>query len=202
MHVVGRVAPLGHTRTTASQTVSQALGRAPGRVILNIGGTLFLTTWSSLKKIPGTLLSQLSEDHDSYDPENGEYYFDRNPDLFNFILDAYRVGRIHIPHQFCGSYIIEELDFWGIHEDFLARCCWRCLQTLKYEEKNLDTVACLLEENPAQKKYDMKCVQQSKWKQLQCRVFWFLEDPTSSLGAQVCFMFALSNTCKNKTAIF
>ncbi len=63
-----------------------------GKVTLEVGGTLFTTTKDSLENIPGTRLSVLDEKDESYDPISGHYFFDRNPELFNWVLDSYRCG--------------------------------------------------------------------------------------------------------------
>ncbi len=46
----------------------------------------------SLQKLPGTVLYYLDEDDEAYDPDNNEYYFDRNPVIFSALLDYYRTG--------------------------------------------------------------------------------------------------------------
>ena len=60
------------------------------KITLEIGGTLFTTTKRSLSRFSGSRLSQLDENDESFDPSTGHYFFDRNPELFNWILDAYR----------------------------------------------------------------------------------------------------------------
>ncbi len=60
------------------------------KVTLEVGGKLFKTTQQSLSNIPGTRLSELVEKDSCYDAITGHYFFDHNPELFNWILDAYR----------------------------------------------------------------------------------------------------------------
>ena len=60
------------------------------KITLEIGGTLFTTTKRSLSRFSGSRLSQLDENDESFDPSTGHYFFDRNPELLNWILDAYR----------------------------------------------------------------------------------------------------------------
>ena len=61
-----------------------------GKITIEVGGTLFRTTKKTLSRIKKSRLSNLDENDESYDPITGYYFFDRNPQLFNWILDAYR----------------------------------------------------------------------------------------------------------------
>ncbi len=113
-------------------------------VHFNVGGKHFEILHATLDQIPNTKLSTLKESNNSYDRKRKQYYFDRNPYLFPFILDAYRAGRIHFPHSTCWKHIEEELAYWGLGEEYIAECCWRhfkCMEqtstTLGQIEKNL-----------------------------------------------------------------
>ena len=60
------------------------------RIILNVGGFRFETYRTTLKKIPATRLSRLTEALANYDPVLNEYFFDRHPGVFAQILNYYR----------------------------------------------------------------------------------------------------------------
>lgn len=78
------------------------------RVKLNIGGHYFETWFSTLERIPGTrlaLLATLKEADESYDAENGEYFFDRHPGAFMAILTYYRTEELHADQNICGNII-------------------------------------------------------------------------------------------------
>lgn len=62
------------------------------RVVLNIGGIRFETYKTTLRKIPATRLSRLTESLANYDPVLNEYFFDRHPGVFAQILNYYRTG--------------------------------------------------------------------------------------------------------------
>uniref|UniRef100_A0A2H1WCY9 SFRICE_021007 n=1 Tax=Spodoptera frugiperda TaxID=7108 RepID=A0A2H1WCY9_SPOFR len=47
---------------------------------------------ATLKKIPATRLSRLTEALANYDPVLNEYFFDRHPGVFAQILNYYRFG--------------------------------------------------------------------------------------------------------------
>lgn len=51
-------------------------------VVLNVGGIRHETYKATLKKIPATRLSRLTEALANYDPILNEYFFDRHPGVF------------------------------------------------------------------------------------------------------------------------
>ena len=59
-------------------------------ITLNVGGIRFETYKTTLKKIPATRLSRLTEALANYDPILNEYFFDRHPGVFAQILNYYR----------------------------------------------------------------------------------------------------------------
>jgi hypothetical protein len=70
------------------------------RVILNVGGIRHETYKATLKKIPATRLSRLTEALANYDPVLNEYFFDRHPIVFAQILNYYRTGMFKIQFLF------------------------------------------------------------------------------------------------------
>jgi BTB/POZ domain len=63
---------------------------AENRVVLNVGGIRHETYKATLKKIPATRLSRLTEALANYDPILNEYFFDRHPGVFGQVLNYYR----------------------------------------------------------------------------------------------------------------
>ncbi|XP_061179183.1 potassium voltage-gated channel subfamily C member 3-like [Saccostrea echinata] len=114
-------------------------------VLLNIGGSIFQTTFETLEKIPGTKLSCLKRDI-SVKTSRASFYFDRNPDVFNSILDLYRTGELHFPSNICGATIRNELEFWEIDKSYLSECCLKAL----YKHEN---DMCILQEIKNLEKY-------------------------------------------------
>jgi len=86
------------------------------RVVLNVGGSKFEVTRKTLVKYPNTKLGKLFSKeniHLQKTDKNGEFFFDRNPRIFEVILDFYRTGDLcynDIPH----TKVQEELKFWEI----------------------------------------------------------------------------------------
>ncbi|XP_076362129.1 potassium voltage-gated channel protein Shaw-like isoform X1 [Tachypleus tridentatus] len=97
---------------------------AENRVVLNVGGIRHETYKATLKKIPATRLSRLTEALANYDTVLNEYFFDRHPGVFGQILNYYRTGKLHYPTDVCGPLFEEELEFWGLDSNQVEPCCW------------------------------------------------------------------------------
>ena len=95
------------------------------RIKFNVGGKTFECFTGTLKRFPGSKLSELDGDSNAFDAENGEYFFDRNPVMFEAILEACRTGELHMPRETCHSMLNRELEFWRISPSYLSPCCWK-----------------------------------------------------------------------------
>lgn len=113
---------------------------AQNRVTLNVGGIRYKVYKSTLKKIPATRLSRLTESLANYDAANQEYFFDRHPGVFAQILNYYRTGKLHYPTNVCGPLFEEELDYWGLDANQVEPCCW---MTYTVYRDTQDTLAIL-----------------------------------------------------------
>lgn len=105
-----------------SAYVSSDLVRADDRIRINVSGHQFETWRHTLNKYPDTLLGSDEKDF-FYDDETGQYFFDRDPDIFRHVLAFYRTGKVHYPRQECVSSFEDELAFFGIATDSLGDCC-------------------------------------------------------------------------------
>lgn len=86
-------------------------------VKLNVGGRVHQTTISTINKFPDTLLGKLldkSNESIAKKDQDGCFFFDRNPDLFSFVLDFYRTGEIVYPTYVTKDDFLNEVKFWGI----------------------------------------------------------------------------------------
>ncbi|KAK7486432.1 hypothetical protein BaRGS_00022356 [Batillaria attramentaria] len=164
-----------------SQSIAHGkLSLAPGRttsnrVVINVGGVKYETFKSTLKSIPDTRLSWLTEaqgHNPDYDPASGEYFFDRHPGVFNMILNYYRTGRLHAPTDVCGPLFEEELAFWGIDEKQIEPCCWSNYRAHRDAQETLA-------------EFDKAREEKQGFARLQPRVWHLLEDPNSSQAAKV-----------------
>ncbi|KAA0185346.1 Potassium voltage gated channel protein Shaw [Fasciolopsis buskii] len=175
---------------------------AENRVILNVGGIRHETYKATLKKIPATRLSRLTEALANYDPVLNEYFFDRHPGVFAQILNYYRTGKLHYPVDVCGPLFEEELEFWGLDGNQVEPCCWMTytahrdtqatLQILdKYE---MDTDDHLPED--LYKRFGLEdeyaCNDLTTWQRYRPKVWAMFELPHSSVGARCIALLSIS----------
>lgn len=92
------------------------------RLRLNVGGTYFEILEKNLARFPETLLGG-DRKTQFFDEKRHEYFFDRDPVTFKYILDFYRTGKFHISTPDCMEAIRDELAFFGIPEAFVSECC-------------------------------------------------------------------------------
>ncbi|CAH8596249.1 unnamed protein product [Heterobilharzia americana] len=176
---------------------------AENRVILNVGGIRHETYKATLKKIPATRLSKLTEALANYDPVLNEYFYDRHPGVFSQILNYYRTGKLHYPVDVCGPLFEEELEFWGLDANQVEPCCWMTytahrdtqatLQILdKVDMDNDDyTPESLYKRFGLEEEYT--CNELNSWQKYRPKVWALFELPHSSIGAK--FIALLSVTC-------
>ncbi|XP_078075962.1 A-type voltage-gated potassium channel KCND2 isoform X2 [Mustelus asterias] len=111
-----------------------------GLVVLNVSGRRFQTWRSTLERYPDTLLGS-SEKEFFLSEESGEYFFDRDPDIFRSILNFYRTGRLHYPRHECIAAFDEELAFFGIIPEIIGDCCYE-----EYKDRRRENAERLLDD--------------------------------------------------------
>lgn len=153
---------------------------------INVGGTTFQTTMATLRRIPNTRLSHLSESSPEYRPDFDEYFFDHNPTLFQEILDLYRTGELHIPNNICGAVFSREMDFWEIPKYMVSECC---IHSYHRYINDLDTITSIQDAIDDVLDYDADEAKNSCWVRLKRRIWIFLDQPKSSKPAQVLYEF-------------
>ncbi|XP_066996693.1 potassium voltage-gated channel protein Shaw [Anabrus simplex] len=175
------------------------------RIILNVGGIRYETYKATLKKIPATRLSRLTEALANYDPILNEYFFDRHPGVFAQVLNYYRTGKLHYPTNVCGPLFEEELEFWGLDSNQVEACCWstysvhRDTQTTLAILDKLDIDA----ERPSEEQIahlfgyedDYFAGTLSWWQRIKPRVWSLFDEPYSSTGAKVVAVVSVFFIC-------
>jgi len=84
---------------------------------------------ATLKKIPATRLSRLTEALSNYDSVLNEFYFDRHPGVFAQTLNYYRTGKLHYPTDVCCPLFETELEYWALDANQVEPCCWMTYTT-------------------------------------------------------------------------
>lgn len=105
---------------------------ADEKLKINVSGQQFETWRNTLEKYPDTLLGSNEKDF-FYDEEVKEYFFDRDPDIFRYVLNYYRTGKLHFPKYACIMEFDEELSFFGIMPDMISDCCFEEYKDRKRE---------------------------------------------------------------------
>ncbi|XP_011293848.1 potassium voltage-gated channel protein Shaw isoform X1 [Musca domestica] len=165
------------------------------RIILNVGGIRYETYKATLKKIPATRLSRLTEALANYDPVLNEYFFDRHPGVFTQILNYYRTGKLHYPTDVCGPLFEEELEFWGLDSNQVEPCCWSTYSIhrdtqntlaildkldIDNEKPSEEQVARLFGFEDSINKGRLNC-----WQRIKPKIWALFDEPSSSTGAKV-----------------
>ncbi|XP_069106830.1 potassium voltage-gated channel protein Shaw-like isoform X5 [Argopecten irradians] len=168
---------------------------ADNRVILNVGGIRHETYKATLKKIPATRLSRLTEALANYDPVLNEYFFDRHPGVFAQILNYYRSGKLHYPTDVCGPLFEEELEFWGLDSNQVEPCCWmtytshRDTQDVLGILDRLDLDTDKPTEEDIMKKFgweeEYRAGELNCWQRIQPKIWALFDEPYSSSSAKV-----------------
>ena len=90
-------------------------------VVINVCGTKFEVSTQFLIDNPDTLLGDLITDKSlksHSELRNGEFFFDANPDIFPYILEAMRTGEINFPYSYQ-------------HEPVMVRKLAECLEIFR-----------------------------------------------------------------------
>ncbi|XP_065332113.1 potassium voltage-gated channel protein Shaw [Cloeon dipterum] len=178
---------------------------AENRVVLNVGGIRHETYKATLKKIPATRLSRLTEALANYDPILNEYFFDRHPGVFGQVLNYYRTGKLHYPTDVCGPLFEEELEFWGLDANQVEPCCW---MTYTQHRDTQETLAVLdrldldtdkpSEEEMARKfgfEEDYFRGNLSWWQRMKPNIWSLFDEPYSSTAAKIVGLLSVFFIC-------
>uniref|UniRef100_K1QXV1 Potassium voltage-gated channel protein Shal n=1 Tax=Magallana gigas TaxID=29159 RepID=K1QXV1_MAGGI len=90
---------------------------------ISLRGTQFIASSILLRD----LLDKLSKEGHAEIKSNGDYFLDRNPVLFHYVLDYFSGRKFHLPKGICAIEAREELEFWMIPVDAVPNCCYEVL---------------------------------------------------------------------------
>ena len=153
-----------------------------GMLTLNVGGSIYQTCASTLERYPNTRLGQLSHSSHHYIASSNQYFFDRNPIIFQEILDFYRTGYLHLPSGSCGAVVRQEMEYWEISMEHLCECC---LNTYLQSQVELDVITNVNRTFESVTKYSEAECSDSRLKWVLNKVWLLLDEPKSSVAAMV-----------------
>uniref|UniRef100_UPI00358F8700 potassium voltage-gated channel subfamily F member 1-like n=1 Tax=Myxine glutinosa TaxID=7769 RepID=UPI00358F8700 len=172
----------------------------PEALVVNVGGVRLALHRTALRRFPHTRLGQILQQSESrgpnatglcddYDAVSDEYYFDRDPQSFNRIVELYYFGQIHMERAACPACFKQEMDFWKIDVDYLDECCCLRFYELKEElDEILHRVQLALEDASDAR-------DGSKWSRTKRWMWRTMEQPESSALARattlISFMFVI-----------
>ena len=152
-------------------------------ITLNVGGVRHETKIQTLKKYSRKSSRLLDIADVSEKTGKKEFYFDRLPNIFPYILNFYRTGKLHLPLNACGPLIKEELNFWQIDDKDIEQCCW--VHYIKYEE-TLEMIDMFERDDKHHRLASKRISKDASWFQKKRPKIWrFLQDSYSSKAAMV-----------------
>lgn len=149
--------------------------------------------WNTLERLPKSRLGRLrysknldeiSQLCDDYDPDENEFFFDRNPRSFGSVINFYRTGKLHLVEDMCVLSFNDDLNYWGINEFYLESCCQHkyhqkkeiVLEEIRKEEESI-------RERIVSEKFEWYC---PTWRK---KMWDLMEKPQTSKGARVSALF-------------
>lgn len=167
---------------------------------VNVGGFRQRLNHTVLRRFPQTRLGRLLrcsskeailELCDDFSPSETEYYFDRSPSFFCYVLNFYLTGKMHLMDGLCVVSFVQEIEYWGIQERHLDLCCSsRFLDLMEHQRSDeLQSSGSSAEELPALED-NMATFEGSCCADVRRSVWLRLENPGFSTSAKV--MAALS----------
>nr|XP_003472242.1 potassium voltage-gated channel subfamily V member 2 [Cavia porcellus] len=109
---------------------------------VNVGGHSYQLDYCELACHPKTRLGRLATSTsrsrqlglcDDYEPQTDEYFFDRDPAVFQLIYNFYTSGVLLVLDELCPRNFLEELGYWGVRLKYTPRCCRICFEERRDE---------------------------------------------------------------------
>nr|XP_002130030.1 potassium voltage-gated channel subfamily B member 2 isoform X1 [Ciona intestinalis] len=187
-----------------------------GGMNLNVGGRKFILKPKQLDRLPRSRLAKLyktksrtpaslallCDDVRFYDVKNNdvkdsdvgtEYFFDRDPESFLYIMAAYRGASIHAPKSVCAMRLSEEMKYWEIDLCLLDACCTERLETATtLTGLNMKNISQKMEQYYLKQEEIKFLPKMTSWDDvtynlhtLRLRAWSVVEDPSSSIIAKI-----------------
>uniref|UniRef100_A0A3Q3FB94 Potassium voltage-gated channel modifier subfamily V member 1 n=1 Tax=Labrus bergylta TaxID=56723 RepID=A0A3Q3FB94_9LABR len=114
--------------------------------IVNVGGSRYELSQELLASFPETRLGKLAccsrdsalELCDDADLLENEFFFDRSSQTFQYVMNYYRTGHLHVMEELCEVSFLQEIEYWGIDELRIKSCCRDRYYRRKEQKESLD----------------------------------------------------------------
>ncbi|XP_007937611.1 potassium voltage-gated channel subfamily V member 2 [Orycteropus afer afer] len=109
---------------------------------VNVGGQSYYLDYTQLACYPKTRLGRLATSTsrsrqlglcDDYEARTDEYFFDRDPAVFQLVYNFYASGVLLVRDELCPRSFLEELGYWGVRLKYTPRCCRICFEERRDE---------------------------------------------------------------------
>ncbi|XP_004457469.2 potassium voltage-gated channel subfamily V member 2 [Dasypus novemcinctus] len=109
---------------------------------VNVGGHTYRLDFRELACYPKTRLGRLATSTsrsrqlglcDDYEARKDEYFFDRDPAVFQLVYNFYASGVLLVRDELCPRSFLEELGYWGVRLKYTPRCCRICFEERRDE---------------------------------------------------------------------
>nr|KAG5708101.1 hypothetical protein BaRGS_002837 [Batillaria attramentaria] len=146
-------------------------------VIFNVGGQVFETYRTTLKRFKSSFFADDDKMRAYFRPAHGDYFFDRDATAFGAVLNYLRTGELHVPTTMCGPALQTELEFWGIDELDIERCCWTQYNTWKTQSRSLEKLEYDRKFSTTQNLDMLRAKSETCWGRTRATMWRFLQDP-------------------------
>ncbi|XP_022617733.1 potassium voltage-gated channel subfamily V member 1 [Seriola dumerili] len=129
-----------------SETTASCIRDPLDFFIINVGGSRYVLSQELLASYPETRLGKLAcssrdsalELCDDADFLENEFFFDRNSQTFQYVMNYYRTGHLHVREELCEISFLQEIEYWGIDELRINPCCRERYYRRKEQKETLD----------------------------------------------------------------
>ncbi|XP_020901719.1 potassium voltage-gated channel protein Shal isoform X3 [Exaiptasia diaphana] len=104
------------------KSIVKAQNRNTCLLTINVSGQRFMVDKEIFSRFPDTLLGSTTRER-FFDTKRKEYFFDRDPEVFKYIIIFYKTGKLHFPEEECASCFDTECRYFGIHTELMTDCC-------------------------------------------------------------------------------